>query len=89
MGIWRWGAGSLSLPWLVFEADRTGFPNRALATLPSFSEGGDKRMVVSRLCLLFCLVERVVEQSYHPFPERCGFHVPAWHHFLRTLHTRG
>lgn len=26
---------------------------------------------------------RVVEQSYHPFLEGCGFHVPAWHRFLR------
>lgn len=31
----------------------------------------------------------MVEQSEHPFPEGCGFHVPAWQHFLRTLQTSG
>lgn len=55
MGIWGWGAGSLSPPWLVFEADRTGFPSRMLATLSSFLKGEDERMVVSRLCLLILL----------------------------------
>ena len=37
----------------------------------------------------FCSVGRMVEQSEHPFPEGCGFHVPAWQHFLRTLQTNG
>lgn len=28
-----------------------------------------------------------MEQSEHPFPEGCGFHVPAWQHVLRMLQT--